>query len=164
MQICQKTGRSKILLVPSASLQTRDCYCFHWENKMHYLVLPMQSCISFLWGQKLTTKQRLKNLKLFLCCSSTPPQHHGAPCSACAVTPDRPRTPLCDLAQGEGARVLHQAVEINPCFLTLLMHGRALESICSSPAGSRNMFPVPLRCVPLCAETGVCHPPVMLRE
>lgn len=93
-----------------------------------------------------------------------PPQHCGVPCSACAVTPDRPRTPLCDLAQEGDVSVLHEIVEINPRFLILLMHYTALQSICSSLGGSRYMFQVPLRCVPLCGETGVCHPLVMLRE
>lgn len=93
-----------------------------------------------------------------------PPRCRGVPCSACTVTPDRPRTPLCGLAQEGDVRVLHQIVEINPRFLVLLMHYTALQSIRSSPGGSRYMFQVPLRCVPLCGETGVCHPLVMLKE
>lgn len=156
MQVCQKTGRRKILLVPSASPQTRDL-----ENKMDYLCRVAPICCE---AREADNKTKIKKPKPVPLPLSHPPQHHGAPCSACAVTPDRPRIPLCDLAQGGDAHVLHQAVEINPCFLIPLVLCGALGSIRSSPAGSRNMFPVPLGCVPLCSETGACHPLVMLGE
>lgn len=93
-----------------------------------------------------------------------PSQCRGTPCSAGTVTPERPHTPLCGLAQERDVCVLHQTVETNPHFLILLMHYTALQSIRSSLGGSRYMFQVPLRCVPLCGRTGVCHLLVMLRQ
>lgn len=167
MQICQRAGRrsGKWNSVNSLSYSSgeglfslssgkQDGFFYSIYAKLHFFVTRSEA----------DNKRKMKKPKAVPPLVFRPPQFHGVPCSACTVTPDRPRTPLCGLAQEGDVRVLYQIVEINPRFLILLMHYMALQLIRSSPGASRYMLQVPLHCVPLCGETRVCHPLVMLRE